>query len=152
MLMKTYPPADTVVAVSKCHDEAETCNREFQRSVCDMKQLAFVGCDHTAVVPVAVCGKTMSRVKCWGALGAFWGGVWGWLFGSTFFQNEGMGPLKVAEPLVGWMVGALEGAVIGGGLIAVVACLYSLSCRKNGIVNCESALKPEVHRESPLQG
>ncbi|MCF7786914.1 MAG: DUF1269 domain-containing protein [Prosthecobacter sp.] len=150
--MKTDTPADALVVVSKSHDEAESCAREFKRSVCDMKQLAFVGCDHTTGVPVACCSKMMGRVKCWGALGAFWGGVWGWLFGSTFFQNEGMGPLKVAEPLVGWMVGALEGAVIGGGLIAVLACLYSLSSRKNGIVKCETALKPDDHREGPRQG
>lgn len=150
--MKPYSPADALVAVSKSHDETKACVRDFKRSVCDMKQLAFVGCDHTTGLPVAGCGATMGRVKCWGAIGAFWGGVWGWLFGSTFFQNEGAGPLRVAEPLVGWMVGALEGAVIGGGLIVVVACLYSLCSRKNGIVFCETALKPEDHRDVSRQG
>lgn len=129
-MMKTYPPADALVVVSISHDEAESCTREFHRSVCDMKQLAFVGCHNSTGVPVAGCGRTMGRVKCWGALGAFWGGVWGWLFGSTFFQNDGAGPLMMAEPLVGWMVGALEGAVIGGGSIAAGACLFSLVMRK----------------------
>jgi hypothetical protein len=122
------------VVVSISQNEAESCARDFNRSVCDMKQLAFVGYHNTTGVPVEGCGRIMSRVKCWGALGAFWGGVWGWLFGSTFFQNDGAGPLMMADPLVGWMVGALEGAVIGGGSIAAGACLFSLVMRKRGRV------------------
>jgi hypothetical protein len=65
-------------------------------------------------------------MKYWGKLGAFWGGVWGLLFGSAMFLIPGVGPLLVAGPLVGWIVGALEGAVVVGGLSAMGAGLYSL--------------------------
>ncbi|OYW77794.1 MAG: hypothetical protein B7Z37_02595 [Verrucomicrobia bacterium 12-59-8] len=128
--MNSSPPADAVVADSKPHAEAEDCARDIRRCVYDMKQLAFVGRDRTPGKPMAGCRNTVGRVKCWGAFGALWGGIWGWLFGSTFFQNEGAGPLMVAEPLAGWIVGALEGAVIGGGLIAIGACLYSLASQR----------------------
>ena len=71
----------------------------------------------------------------------FWGGLWGLLFGSAFFWIPGLGPLLVAGPLVSWIVGALEGAVLVGGLSAVGAGLYSLGIPKNSILQYETALK-----------
>jgi hypothetical protein len=47
----------------------------------------------------------------------------------------------VAGPLVSWIVGALEGAVLVGGLSAVGAGLYSLGIPKNSILQYETALK-----------
>jgi hypothetical protein len=74
-------------------------------------------------------------------LGAFWGGIWGLLFGSAFFLIPGVGPLLVAGPLVGWLVGALEGAVVVGGLSAIGAGLFSLGIPKDSILRYETALK-----------
>jgi len=53
----------------------------------------------------------------------------------------GVGPLLVAGPLVGWIVGALEGAVVVGGLSAIGAGLYSLGIPKDSILRYETALK-----------
>jgi hypothetical protein len=83
------------------------------------------------------------RMKYWGKMGAFWGGMWGMLFGSTFFLIPGVGPLIVAGPLVAWIVGALEGAVVVGGLSAVGAGLYSLGIPKDSILRYETALKTD---------
>jgi len=55
----------------------------------------------------------------------------------------GIGPLVVARPLVGWIVGALEGAVVVGGLSAIGAGLYSLGIPKDSILKYETALKSE---------
>ena len=63
------------------------------------------------------------------------------LFGSAFFLIPGVGPLLVAGPLVGWIVGALEGAVVVGGLSAIGAGLYSLGIPKDSILQYETALK-----------
>jgi hypothetical protein len=57
------------------------------------------------------------RMKYWGKLGAFWGGFWGLLFGSAFFLIPGVGPLLVAGPLVGWIVGHAPTKESGGGSI-----------------------------------
>ncbi|MEI6195325.1 MAG: permease, partial [Verrucomicrobiota bacterium] len=81
------------------------------------------------------------RMKAWGKTGAFWGGLWGFLFGSAFFWIPGIGPLLVAGPLVSWIVGALEGAVVVGGLSAVGAGLYSLGIPKDSLLQYETALK-----------
>jgi hypothetical protein len=83
------------------------------------------------------------RMKYWGKMGAFWGGIWGMLFGSAFFLIPGVGPLIVAGPLVAWIIGALEGAVVVGGLSAVGAGLYSLGIPKDSILRYETALKTD---------
>jgi hypothetical protein len=65
------------------------------------------------------------------------------LFGSAFFLIPGFGPLLVAGPLVAWIVGALEGAVVVGGLSAIGAGLYSLGIPKDSILRYERALKTD---------
>jgi hypothetical protein len=79
----------------------------------------------------------------WGKLGAFWGSLWGILFGSAFFVIPGLGQLVVLGPLVMMIVGALEGAAVTGGLSALGAGLYSLGIPKDSIVNYETALKSD---------
>ena len=46
-------------------------------------------------------------------------------------------------PLVGWIVGALEGAVVVGGLSALGAALYSIGIPKDSIMQYETALKSD---------
>jgi hypothetical protein len=82
-------------------------------------------------------------MKVWGKLGAFWGGLWGMLFGSAFFLIPGIGPIMVFGPLVGWIVAVLEGAAVVGGLSALGAGLYSIGMPKDSIVKYETALKSD---------
>ena len=67
--------------------------------------------------------------------------MWGLLFGSAFFWIPGLGPLLVAGPLVGWIVGALEGAAVVGGLSVLGAALFSFGIPQDSIVQYETALK-----------
>ena len=64
------------------------------------------------------------------------------LFGA-FFIIPGLGPILVAGPLVAWIVGALEGAVVVGGLSALGAGLYSIGIPKDSVVKYEAALKSD---------
>ncbi len=80
-------------------------------------------------------------MKYWGKLDAYWGGFWGLLFGSGLFLIPGVGPLLVAGPLVGWIVGALESAVVVGGLSALGAGLYSIGIPKDSMLQYETAVK-----------
>ena len=77
-------------------------------------------------------------MKYWGTQGAYWGGLWGMLFGAAFFAIPGLGPMLVAGPLVAWIVGALEGAVVMVGLSAFGAGLYSIGIPKDSV----SSTKP----------
>src|SRR5271155_4267373 len=76
-------------------------------------------------------------------MGAFWGGLWGLLVGAAFFWVPGVGPLLVAGPVIAWIVGALEGAVVVGGLSALGAGLYGLGIPKDSILQYETALKTD---------
>jgi hypothetical protein len=82
-------------------------------------------------------------MKVWGKTGAFWGGLWGFLVGSAFFWIPGLGPLLVAGPLVSWIIGALEGAIVVGGLSALGAGLVSAGIPKDSILRYETALKTD---------
>ena len=105
-----------VVGVYDTHTAAENAVKELQKAGFDMKRLSIVGKDYHTEEHVVGYYNTGDRMKAWGKIGAFWGGLWGLLFGAAFFVVPGIGPIAVAGPLVGWIVGALEGAVVVGGL------------------------------------
>ena len=63
------------------------------------------------------------------------------LVGSAFFLIPGVGPVVVAGSAVAWIVGALEGAVVVGGLSALGAGLYSIGVPKDGALKYESSVK-----------
>jgi uncharacterized membrane protein len=132
---------NAVAAIYKSHTEAEAAVKELQRSSFDMKKLSIVGRDEHTDEHVIGYYNAGDRMKYWGKTGAFWGGFWGLLVGSAFFAIPGIGPLLMAGPIVGWIVGALEGAVVVGGLSAIGAGLYSVGIPKDSILRYETALK-----------
>ena len=132
-----------VVGIYDSHTEAEAIIKELQRSGFDMKKLSIVGKDYHSEEHVIGYYNAGDRMKVWGKLGAFWGGFWGLLFGSALFIIPGIGPLVVFGPLVGWIVGALEGAAVLGGLSALGAGLYSIGIPKDSIMQYEAALKSD---------
>ncbi|HMD99053.1 MAG TPA: general stress protein [Terriglobia bacterium] len=134
---------NAVVAIYDTHSQAEEAVKELQRSGFDMKKMSIVGKDYHTDEHVVGYYNTGDRMKYWGKLGAFWGGLWGMLFGAAFFAIPGIGPILVAGPLVAWIVGALEGAVVVGGLSALGAGLYSIGIPKDSVVKYELALKSD---------
>jgi uncharacterized membrane protein len=134
---------NTVVAIYKSHAEAEAAVKELQRSGFNMEQLSIVGRDYHTEEHVVGYYTTGDRMRYWGKQGAFWGGIWALLFGSAFFWIPGLGPLLVAGPLATLIVGALESAVVVGGVTAIGAGLYSLGIPKDSILRYETALKTD---------
>ena len=132
---------NAMVAVYNSHVEAEAGIKELQKAGFAMKKLSIVGKDYHSDESVVGYYNTGDRIKYWGKLGAFWGGIWGLLFGSAFLMIPGFGPILVAGPLVAWLVGALEGAVVVGGLSAIGAALYSIGIPKDSVVKYETAIK-----------
>ena len=134
---------NSVVAIYPSHTAAEAAIKELQKSGFDMKKLSIVGRDYHTDEHVVGYYNVGDRMKHWGKIGAFWGWIWGCLFGSAFFFIPGIGPLLIAGPLVGWLVGALESAVVVGGLSALGAGLYGLGIPKDSILQYETALKSD---------
>jgi hypothetical protein len=136
---------NAVVATYGTHAEAEEAVKQLQRGGIDMRTLSIVGKDtHTDEHAVGYY-NTGDRMKYWGKTGAFWGGLWGMLFGSAFFFIPGIGPMLVAGPLVAWIVGGLEGAAVVGGLSAIGAGLVSIGIPKDSVVQYELALKTDQY-------
>ena len=134
---------NAVVAIYDSHSQAEEAVKELQRTGIDLKKLSIVGKDYHTDEQVVGYYNTGDRMKYWGKLGAFWGGIWGILFGSAFFAIPGIGPVLVAGPLVAWIVGALEGAAVMGGLGAIGAGLCSIGIPKDSVVKYETAIKSD---------
>ena len=136
-------PNNSIVAIYPSHLAAEAAVKELQQSGFDMKKLSIVGRDYHTDEHVVGYYNAGERMKAWGKRGAFWGWIWGCLFGSAFFLIPGLGPIAVAGPLVGWLAGAVESAVVVGGLSALGAGLFSLGIPKDSILQYETALKTD---------
>src|SRR5580658_7987027 len=132
-----------VVAVYEAHTGAEQAVKELQNFGFDMKKLSIVGKNPHAEEHVVGFYNAGDRIKSWGKTGAFWGGVWGLLFGAAFFAIPGIGPVLAAGPVVAWIVGALEGAVVVGGVSAIGAGLFSIGVPKDSVLEYEVALKTD---------
>jgi hypothetical protein len=137
------PENNIVVAVYAAHTEAELAVKELQKSGFDMKKLSIVAKNPHAEEQVVGFYNAGDRMKHWGGAGAFWGGIWGLLFGAAFFAIPGVGPVLVAGPLVAWIIGALENAVLVGGVSAIGAGLYSVGIPKDSVLKYDIALKTD---------
>jgi|ERR1039457_78907 uncharacterized membrane protein len=134
---------NAVVGIFNTHTEAETSIKELQRAGFDMKKLSIVGKDYHTEEHIVGYYNAGDRMKVWGKMGAYWGGFWGLLFGSALFVIPGIGPLFVFGPLAGWIFGALEGAVVIGGLSALAAAFYSIGIPQDSIMTYDTALKSD---------
>lgn len=68
------------------------------------------------------------KMKSWGSMGAFWGGLWGLLSGAAgMFLVPGLGPIVAAGPIVEAIAGAIGGAAVAGGTMAGAAALSEVA-------------------------
>src|ERR1700690_3173259 len=133
----------SVVAVYQTHTDADRAVGDLQRDGGDMRKLSIVGKGCHTDEQVVGYYNAGDRMKYWGKAGGFWGGFWALLFGSAFFMIPGLGPILAAGPVDAWIVGALESAVVGGGVSALGARLYSIGIPNDSIVNYEPAIKTD---------
>jgi len=132
---------NSVVAIFGQHSAAENAIKELKNGGFDVKKLSIIGRDYHSEDNVVGFYNTGDRMKYWGKFGAFWGGLWGMLFGAAVLFIPGIGPVVAAGSIITWIIAALEGAVVVGGLSALGAGLYSLGIPKDSIVKYETTLK-----------
>ncbi len=132
---------NSMIAIYDTHEEAEQAVKKLEKSGFEMKQLSIVGKDYHTDEAVVGYYNVGDRMKSWGSTGAFWGGIWGLLFGSAFFMIPLVGPLLVAGPFVLALLGALEGAVVVGGLGVLGAALADIGIPTDSIVAYETQIK-----------
>jgi uncharacterized membrane protein len=134
---------ESVIAVFPSHTEAETAIKELQKSGFDMKKLSIIGKDYHTEENVVGYYNKGDQIASWGKAGAFWGWIWGLVFGSAFFFIPGIGAVMVGGPIVSWLIGALETAVVVAGMSALGAALVSAGIPKDSVLKYETALKAD---------
>ena len=127
------------------HVDAEEAIRSLGKSGFDVKKLSLIGRGyHSEEHPIGFY-TVGDRIKTWGGLGAFWGGIWGLLLAPAVFVLPGLGLVAMAGPIVAALVGALEGAVVVGGVSGLVAAMTQLGVPKDQVVKYETALKADKY-------
>lgn len=133
--------SSSAVGVFLNHQDAESAVKELQKSGFDMKKLSVVGKGYHTEENVVGYYNIGDRMATWGKFGLFWGSIWGLVFGSALFIIPGLGPVMVGGPLVSWILGVLETAVVTGGLTALGGALSGIGIPKDSILRYETALK-----------
>jgi hypothetical protein len=131
------------VGVFTTHDHAESAIKDLQRSGYDMTKLSVIGRGYHSEENVVGYYNIGNRMAHWGKNGLFWGWLWGIIFGSAFFFIPGVGPVIVGGPIISWLLGALESAVLLGGLSALGGALSSVGIPKDSVLEYENAIKTD---------
>lgn len=131
--------------VFNTHQEAEEAIQMLSRSGFDVKTLSLVGKGyHSEEQPVGFY-TAGDRIRSWGSTGAFWGGIWGLLLAPAVFFLPGLGLVAMAGPFVAALLGALEGAVVVGGVSALGAALTQIGVSKDQVIKYETAIKMDKY-------
>lgn len=137
--------SDLPAYIYSTHLEADEAIKSLSRAGFDLKKISLIGKGyHSEQHPVGFY-TSGDRIRTWGGLGAFWGGIWGLLLAPGLFFFPGLGLVAMAGPLVAALVGALEGAVIVGGVSALGAALTQIGIPKDQVLKYETALKADKY-------
>ncbi|MDY7537407.1 DUF1269 domain-containing protein [Undibacterium sp. RTI2.1] len=136
---------DSPVHIFNSHIEAEEAIQTLSKAGFDMKNLSLIGKGyHSEEHPLGFY-TLGDRVKTWGGNGAFWGAIWGLLLAPAVFFLPGLGVMAMAGPIAAALVGALEGAVVVGGVSALGAVLVNIGVPNDQIIKYETALKVDKY-------
>lgn len=136
---------DLPVYIFNTHVEAEEAIQSLNRAGVDVKKLSLIGKGYHSEEHALGFYTTGDKIRSWGGVGAFWGGIWGLLLAPAVFIIPGLGLLAMAGPVVSALVGALEGAVVVGGLSALGAALTRIGVPKDQVIKYEKALKADKY-------
>ena len=134
---------DAVVATFAQHHEAEAAVRQLAGAGLDMKHFSIVGKGYHTEEKVIGFYNAGDRIQFWGQNGVIWGGLWGLFFGGMMLTIPGVGPVVVLGHLAAMAFGAVQGAVLVGGVSALGAALFSIGIPKDSIIEYEDAIKAD---------
>jgi hypothetical protein len=132
---------EVAVATFDSHVGAEDAVKALNRSGFDMKRISIIGKDYTTDEHVVGFFNAGERAQFFGKYGAFWGALFGILFGAAFLFVPVVGHIIVFGPLASMIVGGLEGAVLAGGMSAIVGALTALGIPKDSVLRYDTAIK-----------
>jgi len=115
----------TIVAQYNSHEEAENSVIRLQQEGCDMNAFSIIAVDLYTAEKVIGYYSAYDRMKHWAAIGGFYSGFWGLLFGFSTYSIPVIGP-SLIQGWVGAIIAGLALAVIGSIFSAIAAALYDL--------------------------
>lgn len=133
--------AQSTIAVYDSHTQADEAVRKLAKAGFDMKSISIIGQDYHSEEQAVGFFNAGDRAKFFGKFGAFWGGLAGMLFGSALLFVPVVGHFVILGPIAATIAGGLQGAVLGGGLTALVGALSAIGVPKDSVVRYETALK-----------
>jgi hypothetical protein len=132
---------NATVAVLDSHRQVEESVQRLRQSGFDLSKLSVVAMDRHPDEQVVAHYGAGGQARYWGEFGPFWTRMWASLSGWAYLDMPGAGPILVAGPLAGWIVGVLENEAVFGGLSALGAALYGLGIPKGAVLRCEAAIR-----------
>lgn len=129
-----------VVATFDDHAAAEQAVKQLAAAGFDIRNLSVVGKGYHVDEQVTGFFNQGDRVRFWGTRGAFWGGLWSLFFGGLFVSVPLVGPVVALGYVATIIIGALEGAVLVGGVSAISAALYSIGIPKDSVLAYETTI------------
>lgn len=140
---KPMNQTDIAVAVYDSHLQADEAVRKLAKAGFDLKTISILGKDYQSEENVVGYFNLGDRAKFFGKLGAFWGGLAGMLFGSAMLFVPVVGHVVVMGPLAATLASGLQGAVLGGGVSALIGALTAIGVPKDSVLRYETALKAD---------
>ena len=133
----------STIAVFNTHASAEAAIRRLSEAGFPIERLSIIGKGYETEEQVVGFFNLGDRVKLWGKNGALWGGLWGLLTAGVFMTVPLVGPVVVLGHLAAMVFGALEGAVVIGGLGALAGALASIGVPNDSVLRYEQDLRAE---------
>ena len=134
---------NSVVGIFESHESAESAVKKLADSNIPMKEISVIGKGYQTDEKVIGFYNTGDRMKFWGKMGAYWGGLWGLLAGGLFMTAPIIGPIVVVGSFSAMVITGIEGAVVVGGLSALGAALFSIGIPKDTVLQYENAIKAD---------
>ena len=132
---------NATVMVLDSHRQVEESVRRLRQSGFDLGKLSVVAKDRRAGEQVVAHYGAGGQARLLGEFGPFWTGMWATLSGWACLVIPDAGPILVAGPLGGWIVGAVENQAVFGGLSGLGAALYGLGIPKDAVLRYEAAVR-----------
>jgi hypothetical protein len=130
----------TVVHIYDSQSGAEEAIQRLQKAGYDVKTLSILYGDYRVEQRVVGFLTAGDRIRRWGKRGTLWGGVAGLTFAATSSVLSGFGAVLLVDPVSAWVEGALGGAIVIGGLSAMIAILSSMRSPNDSLVKYEVAV------------
>jgi hypothetical protein len=132
-----------VVAVFEHHRQAQDAVKKLADAGFEIVKVNIVGKVCHTEEKVVGFFNAGDRIKFWGKHGTFWGGLWGLFVGGLSMTVPVVGPIVVLGHRGAIVLGAVEGAALGGGMSALGAALFGIGIPKDTVLDYETAVKTD---------